>query len=90
MCHVPVMPVQEEGSDPLHVQLQVLESIYTFAAGKLHTFKVSTATSSSSWSVFVPFSCGNIHTLVQAGARLGCASVFVRVLEWVGVHTQVP
>lgn len=32
--------VQEEGSEPLDVQLQVLESVYTFAAGKLHTFKV--------------------------------------------------
>lgn len=35
--------IQEEGSDPLEVQLQVLETIYTFAAGKLHTFKVSTS-----------------------------------------------
>lgn len=33
--------LQEEGSEPLDVQLQVLESVYTFAAGKLHTFKVS-------------------------------------------------
>lgn len=32
--------MQEDGSEPLDVQLQVLESVYTFAAGKLHTFKV--------------------------------------------------
>jgi len=32
--------VQTDESESLETQLQVLETFYTFAAGKLHTFKV--------------------------------------------------
>lgn len=50
---------QAEEAESLETQLQVLESFYTFAAGKLHTFKVGAAP---------------INTTCLLSCTLGCLS----------------